>query len=533
MQNKFFTKKFSAAMLGILVYAASCIASFIPWNHASLPASFISSISSTAHASEKNSKKTDETKNKSVNDKLLPTEEAAHIESADEKNSSKKKKSTQFVNLNEIRFGSNVQRDRLVFDFDALPKYTVRTTNDGKRIILIFENIRDLIPTKHDFHSDAIRSIRYKKNRKNFVVVITLKEQMDSEVNVLDTRVYIDVLKEYELQLTETPAYGLSLTTYTKKNGNGLLTAYLLDVDLRFYKIQPELANGMILGRDTVSHIAHDIQATAAINASYFSPNGEIYGVTKMRDVFVGTTYIKRSALGIREDGTMFIAPVSFGASVTINGETHWLSGIDCERGKDNLILYNHVYNVSTGTNNFGREILVRHGKIAAFRQANTPLPKAKDAYVLSMHGAAKNFFRKAKIGDKVELNTLVEDASVWKDVPVIVGAGPSLVSNGKVFVTNEEFPSDITQGRAPRTGIALVDDAHVLLAVVDGRQSHSIGCTLEEFAELLVKFGAKEALNFDGGGSSAIVVNEQLLNSPSDGAERKIGSVLAVYKKS
>ena len=71
-----------------------------------------------------------------------------------------------------------------------------------------------------------------------------------------------------------------------------------------------------------------------------------------------------------------------------------------------------------------------------------------------------------------------------------------------------------------------------MLLAVVDGRQASSIGCTLDEFAELLVKFGAQEAINFDGGGSSEMVLGGQILNSPSDGTERKVGSALAVLKK-
>ena len=98
--------------------------------------------------------------------------------------------------------------------------------------------------------------------------------------------------------------------------------------------------------------------------------------------------------------------------------------------------------------------------------------------------------------------------------------------------MTDEDFPNDITVGRAPRTGVAILPNGHMLLAVVDGRQQSSIGCTLNEFAQLLVEFGAKEAINFDGGGSSEMVVGGEILNSPSDGDERKVGSALAVFKK-
>ena len=123
---------------------------------------------------------------------------------------------------------------------------------------------------------------------------------------------------------------------------------------------------------------------------------------------------------------------------------------------------------------------------------------------------------------------------TAFQDVPMIVGAGPMLVKNGKQHVTKteEEFPSDIARGRAPRTGVAVLPNRHALLAVVDGRQEASIGATLEEFAELFVKYGAKEAVNFDGGGSSAMVVGGELVNSPSDGEERRVGSALAVMPK-
>jgi exopolysaccharide biosynthesis protein len=149
---------------------------------------------------------------------------------------------------------------------------------------------------------------------------------------------------------------------------------------------------------------------------------------------------------------------------------------------------------------------------------------------VISVHGTSRNAFAKVRIGDPV---TFTEDLGAqWGNVPTIIGAGPTLVKNGEVNVTSEDFPGDITRGRAPRTGAAVLKNGHMLLAVVDGRQESSIGCTLEEFAELLVKFGAQQAVNFDGGGSSEMVVGGEILNSPSDGSERKVGSALAVFKK-
>ena len=50
--------------------------------------------------------------------------------------------------------------------------------------------------------------------------------------------------------------------------------------------------------------------------------------------------------------------------------------------------------------------------------------------------------------------------------------------------------------------------------------------------AAVMKKFGATDALNFDGGGSSEMVVGGQIQNSPSDGSERPVGSAIIVVKK-
>ena len=140
--------------------------------------------------------------------------------------------------------------------------------------------------------------------------------------------------------------------------------------------------------------------------------------------------------------------------------------------------------------------------------------------------------FAGVKVGDKAVIHE--ELGEPWNKAVQIFGAGPTLVENGAVHVTaaEEEFPSDIASGRAPRTAIAVLKNGNYLLAVVDGRQDSSIGCTLTEFAELLVKFGAVQAINFDGGGSSEMVIGGQVMNSPSDGSERKVGAALLVVNK-
>ena len=434
--------------------------------------------------------------------------------------------------LSNIRFGSGTERDRIVFDFGntGFPQYDVRTEQGGLRVVLTFANLNDAMKTKPQVKSNLIRKVTFQSTEKGMAVLIDLTEPAEYEMKALKNpaRVYINFSKEYEKEDTRQPAPGLNLTTYKRKDGRGLLTAYLLDVDTKQYKLAPVLANGEIVGRDTVSGMSDRVNAAAAVNANYFAKSGEILGTMRINGTVVGTTYFTRSALGIRPSGAAFVAPVYYDGKVTIGNVTQQVSGVNAERGENGLVIYNSYYSATTGTNQYGKEYIVKNGRVADIRQSNSPIPK--NGYVISVHGTSKNAFSKVRIGDTV---TLTEDLGAeWANVPTIFGAGPTLVKDGHVNVTEEDFPSDITKGRAPRTGAAIMNNGHMLLAVVDGRQASSIGCTLDEFAELLVKFGAKEAINFDGGGSSEMVLGGQILNSPSDGAERIVGSALAVLKK-
>ena len=68
---------------------------------------------------------------------------------------------------------------------------------------------------------------------------------------------------------------------------------------------------------------------------------------------------------------------------------------------------------------------------------------------------------------------------------------------------------------------------------VVDGRQPDSRGVYLEELASMLQHFKCFEALNLDGGRSSAIVVDNRLLNRPSGiAAQREVMSAIGIFYK-
>ncbi|MEJ7701355.1 MAG: phosphodiester glycosidase family protein [Pyrinomonadaceae bacterium] len=82
---------------------------------------------------------------------------------------------------------------------------------------------------------------------------------------------------------------------------------------------------------------------------------------------------------------------------------------------------------------------------------------------------------------------------------------------------------------RHPRTAVAKLAGDKFLMVTVDGRQpGTSVGMSLQELAEMLLKFGAVDAMNLDGGGSTTMFVGGKVINQPSDKeGERKVSDVI------
>ncbi|MDS1029659.1 phosphodiester glycosidase family protein [Bacillota bacterium LX-D] len=118
-----------------------------------------------------------------------------------------------------------------------------------------------------------------------------------------------------------------------------------------------------------------------------------------------------------------------------------------------------------------------------------------------------------------------------WQGLKHLITAGPLLVEEGQPVLeaVAEGFTGGVLE-RAPRTALGVTRDQQMLLLVVDGRQSgRSAGLNLEELACLMADLGAQEAIGLDGGGSSEMVVNNQVVNKPSDGRERSVNNGIVI----
>ena len=128
---------------------------------------------------------------------------------------------------------------------------------------------------------------------------------------------------------------------------------------------------------------------------------------------------------------------------------------------------------------------------------------------------------------DQVSANQLVEDGVVN-----LLAFGPSLVENGEISVsTNAEVGQAMASN--PRTAIGIIDENHYIIVVSDGRTSESKGLSLYQMAEVMKSYGVKTAYNLDGGGSSTLYFNGQVINKPTTGgskiSERAVSDIVYI----
>jgi len=112
------------------------------------------------------------------------------------------------------------------------------------------------------------------------------------------------------------------------------------------------------------------------------------------------------------------------------------------------------------------------------------------------------------------------------RNVMEAISFGPALVVDGKGTIKS----GDGGWGIAPRTAIGQRKDGSILFLVIDGRQTSSVGATLKDVQTIMLQYGAINATNLDGGSSSTMYYEGEVINNPCDPlGERSVPSIVYV----
>lgn len=181
-------------------------------------------------------------------------------------------------------------------------------------------------------------------------------------------------------------------------------------------------------------------------------------------------------------------------------------------------------------------KVVVESGRITYISQKGETVDIPPDGYVLILPSDMADTYRyRFNVGETADLVITNNLGINFSYIKSSIGGGGLILSGGQTVHDKGTAPS----GRHPRTAVGVTRDKKMLiLMTVDGR-THSIGATHDEMAALLLRYGAYDAMHFDGGGSSTMVIQSpesgeyEVVNTLSEGAQRRIINALGVFDRS
>lgn len=436
--------------------------------------------------------------------------------------------------IEAVRKSSSPVRIRLVFDSKSPITYKAGTS--ANIIDIEFKDTRlpsELPPIKE---IKTVKAMEVQHLSQGDRLVMRLGEGATYKIFKLvqPDRLVVDIYRLQKIRQTQGLASGVNYT-FIQDEVNGLpIQAYLVEIGPKAkYELRPFSAAGAYNGRGLLSKAAQERRMLAAINASYFDSDGWVIGTTKDRGRMMSMDVVPRSGYVATDKERAIVEDIAYEGKVQLpNGQVLQLKGMNRGRITNDFVLFNEYYGTSTKTNQWGCEVKLREGKIIAISKAGN-MKIEPGTMVLSGHGTVATALGTLKVGQRL---TLTEDlqSSLANKASTVISGGPLLLENGKIKVRTkeEQIAPDIARGRAPRTAVALKRDGTLQLLVVDGRNKNSAGLTLEELAAFCLRQGAVEAVNFDGGGSSTMVIKGRVVNKPSDGRERSISMALGLFSR-
>jgi len=349
-------------------------------------------------------------------------------------------------------------------------------------------------------------------------------------------------------------APGLELTEFARVSADGWLSGEVLvahlgqDAGPRFGYLGPDA----VAGNATVSEMAADQGAVAAINGDFFDINNS--GAALGAAVDDGTL-LKSATPGREKALTVDTSGVARLAELFLEGTVSFGPGDDARElpvaglnvtavPAGGVAVYDAAWGDAARTRPLGAgeqgvEVQVRTaadgvaGTVVAVGAPGEGRLPADVRAVVARPGAAADALAALEPGAEASLAYGLRDD--LGEIRTAIGGDPDdwLLEDGEVTSATGDFATL----RHPRTAVGLGEDGTTAyLVVVDGRQAQSVGASLPELGRFLSQLGADDAINLDGGGSTTMVARlpgdtgTSVLNSPSDGAERLDANGLGLF---
>jgi phosphodiester glycosidase/sporulation related protein len=207
----------------------------------------------------------------------------------------------------------------------------------------------------------------------------------------------------------------------------------------------------------------------------------------------------------------------------------------------DELVLFTPAFGPTTPAGAGAEAILDRSGRVVAVADSRGTALRAGQRS-LQATGDLAPAVAALRPGDRVHARTAVRYGarSLARPGTTVVNGGPLLMKDGVVHITqqrdgmqqvnNPSFDYGWVLQRNPRTFAGTDARGRTLFVTVDGRQLGELGLSIAETAAVARSLGMIEAINLDGGGSTAMVIRGSLISHPSDASgERAVGDAIVI----
>ncbi len=460
---------------------------------------------------------------------------------------------TPGVDVTDVRQGSHDDSVRLVIDLSAPTGFTW----SNERGVLVVELPA---PREEGAQSRSVRLLRFddplaSELRQGPTVSGTVRieiahhSELPPAVFTLadPPRVVIDLFRRPEDVHGEpapTPIMPLPIAAGVLETRNfstprGPMRVYVINVDPRSdaIDIRPMLAASTVHERSTVARMVASAGAWGGVNGGFFSYEGPPLGMLVIDGEWISEPWPGRTALGITNDGRLLMDRVSFAARIVFAGlgtqKLHALNHGHAEQ--DTLVMYTQRWGeVVAGAQNRTRLIVDATGVVTHKVTDGSACPIPAGGFVLSGIGRMAGSLNEVPVGTAVSAQLGTNPA--WPDLRHAIGGGPRLVQDGRVQITAaaERFRPDVCAGTRSRTAVGITREGRLLLVAVEAASGNGVGAgmSLEELAATMIKLGAWQAMNLDGGGSTTFVADGRVLNRPDDGTARRVSNALLVFTR-
>ncbi|MFA6119199.1 MAG: phosphodiester glycosidase family protein [Parachlamydiales bacterium] len=296
---------------------------------------------------------------------------------------------------------------------------------------------------------------------------------------------------------------------------------HIIEIDPDLYEIKAVKALDNGIGRESVLSLSNRHKAIAAINGGFFTIgstlDGKACGALKIHD-WVALPFKPRGCIG----WNIHNKPIFDRLLVTIDlNKELSVDGLNRQRKTGEIILFNSLFNKSTLTTSDGEELIIQNHIITDIKRGQGSSLIPADGWVLSIQKEHPlfGFFQKGSsisFDFNIMSQTNLTISEEWGKCDYIVGGTPILIKNStKILDFSPELtiPTFLTNRHA-RTAIGILPNGNWIFVVVD-KTGIFDGMSMDELSDFMISLSCTNALNLDGGGSSTIVFDGEIKNSP------------------